>query len=108
MKKFIAILALALTATTAMAQHHGSYYRHNGHYYRHGGYYGGGGWVAPLIIGGAVGYALGRPAPVVVEQPPVVVQQPPVVVQQPQCARYTRYIYQDQSGQVLKEEIRCD
>lgn len=107
MKKFIAILALALTATTAMAQHHGSYHRHNGHYYRHGGYYGGGGWVAPLIIGGAVGYALTRPAPVVVEQPPVYVQPQPSVVQ-PQCARYTRYIYQDQSGQVIREEIRCD
>jgi hypothetical protein len=106
MKKFIAILALALTATTAMAQHHYGYGHHHNGYYR--GYYGGGGWVAPLIIGGAVGYALSRPAPVVVEQPPVVVPQTPVVIQQPQCARYTRYIYQDQSGQVIREEIRCD
>ena len=101
MKKFIAILAMALTATTAMAQHHGHGFRHHNHYR---GYYGGGNWVAPLIIGGAVGYALTRPAPVVIEQPPVYVQpQTPVV--QPQC---TRYIYQDQYGQTIREEVRCN
>jgi uncharacterized protein YdeI (BOF family) len=99
MKKYIAILALALTATTALAQHHGHGFRHNHH---RGHYYGHGGWVAPLIIGSTLGYVLTRPAPVVVEQPPVYVQ--PQVVQ-PQC---TRYIYQDQNGQVLREEIRCN
>ena len=104
MKKLVTILALALAATTATAQHHG--HRHN-HHRHHGHYYGHGGWVAPLIIGGSIGYILNRPAPVVVEQPPVYIQPQPQVVQ-PQCARYTRYIYQDQSGQVIREEIRCD
>ena len=105
MKKFIAILLLALTAGTALAQHQGNYYRHNGSYYRHNGGYSGG-WIAPLIIGGSIGYILNRPAPVVIEQPPVYVQPQPMV--QPQCTRYTRYIYQDQNGQVIREEIRCD
>jgi len=102
MKKLVAILLLALTATTAMAQHHGHGLRYNHH--RHGHYYGGG-WVAPLIIGGAVGYALTRPAPVVVEQPPVYVQPQYPSVAQPQC---TRYIYQDQYGQTIREEVRCN
>ena len=104
MKKFIAILLLTLTAGTALAQHHGSYYRHNGSYHRHhGGHSGGGNWMAPLIIGGTIGYILNRPAPVVIEQPPVYVQPPPLVQQQ--C---TRYIYQDQNGQTIREEIRCN
>jgi hypothetical protein len=99
-KKLVTILALALVATTATAQHYG--HRHN-HHRHHGHYYGHGGWVAPLIIGGSIGYILNRPAPVVVEQPPVYVQPQPVI--QPQC---TRYIYQDQNGQTIREEIRCN
>ena len=72
MKKLIAVLTLVL-ATSAYADHP----------YRHGYYHSGsGGWVAPLIIGGAMGYMIARP-PVVVQQPPVVVANPPVVVQQP-------------------------
>ena len=50
--------------------------------YRHGGYqghrYGGYDWVAPLIVGGVVTYALTRPQPVVVQQPIVVQQTLPV------------------------------
>jgi hypothetical protein len=99
MKKFIAILLLTLTAGTVMAQH--NHHRHHNHY--RGGHYGGGNWMAPLIIGGTIGYILNRPAPVVVEQPPVYVQPPPMVQQQ--C---TRYIYQDQNGQTIREEIRCN
>lgn len=102
MKKLVAVLLLAFSASTAMAQHHGHGIRHN-HHRHHGHYYGHGGWVAPLIIGGAVGYALTRPAPVVVEQPPVYTQPYPVV--QPQC---TRYIFQDQYGNTLREEVRCN
>lgn len=102
MKKVVAILLLALSASTAMAQHyHGNGIRHphyRGHYY-------GGGWVAPLIIGGAVGYALTRPAPVIVEQPPVYVQPQPTPMVQSQC---TRYIFQDQYGQTIREEVRCN
>ena len=105
MKKFIAILLLTLTAGTALAQHGGHGIRHGHNHYR-GGYYGGGGWVAPLIIGGSIGYILNRPAPVYIEPAPVYVQPQPVI--QPQCTRYTRYIYQDQNGQVIREDIRCD
>ena len=98
MKKLVAILLLALTATTAMAQHH-HHYRH-GHWHRgHGGWT----WVVPAVIGGAVVYGATRPAPVIVEQPPVYVP-PPQVVQQ-QC---TRYVFQDQYGQTIREEVRCN
>lgn len=103
MKKVVAVLILALSATTAMAQHH----RH-GHY-RHGYR---GGWVAPALIGGVIGYGLARPyyepyyaPPVVVQQPPVIYTQPAPVVVQPQC---TRYVYQDQYGRTTGEETRCN
>ena len=78
MKKLFITLLLAGATLPALAQHHGHGFRHPG-YYR--GYYGGGGWVAPLIIGGAVGYALTRPDPVIVQQP-VYVEQPPVIQNQ--------------------------
>lgn len=105
MKKLIAILLLTLTATTAMAQLHG----HGGGYYRGGGYRGG--WIAPALIGGAIGYGLTRnyyepyyaPPPVYYAPPPVVYSQPQVV--QPVC---TRYVYQDQYGNVTREETRCN
>jgi hypothetical protein len=100
MKKFIAILLLTLTAGTALAQH--NHHRHHFNHHR-GHYYGGNNWVAPLIIGSTLGYVLTRPAPVVIEQPPVYIQPQPVT--QPQC---TRYIYQDQYGQTIREEIRCN
>ena len=100
MKKLITILLLTLTAGTVLAQHsgHGIRHGHNHHHHR-GHYYSGNNWMAPLIIGGSIGYILNRPSPVYIEPPPVI---------QPQCSRYTRYIYQDQNGQVLREEIRCD
>jgi hypothetical protein len=99
MKKLVAVLLLAVASTSAMAQHHG--------YHRHGGYRGG--WVAPAVIGGVIGYGLSRPYYEPYYAPPVVIQQPPVYVQQPivqqQC---TRYVYQDQYGQTIREEIRCN
>lgn len=76
MKKFLVASLMVLAALPALAQH-----GHHGHYgHRHYGH--GGGWVAPLILGGVVTYALTRPAPqpVIVQQPPVVVQQQPQVV----------------------------
>jgi hypothetical protein len=73
MKKLIAILLIGVSSA-ASAQHYGHHYH---------GYNGGGGnWVAPLVIGGALGYMISRP-PVVVQQPPVVVAPSPVVVQSP-------------------------
>jgi len=74
MKKTLSTIILSLAiAGTANAQwhHHGGY---------RGGYYGGGNWVAPLILGGVIGYEINRAnQPVIVQQPPVyVVTQPPV------------------------------
>ena len=63
MKKFIAILTLALVSMGANAQHRGYYHHHHhGHY----------DWMAPLIVGGVVTYALTRPAP----PPPQVIYVP--------------------------------
>lgn len=74
MKQLIVGLAIAAASVPALAQHHG-YWRHGHH--SHGGF----GWVAPVIIGGVVGYEIARnQQPVVVQQPPVVVQQAPTVV----------------------------
>jgi hypothetical protein len=89
MKKFLAVVALTLAAVPAMAQHHGY---HGGYYYHHGHRGGWGGWVAPAIIGGVIGYEINRAnQPVIVQQPPVVIQQPPVVYQQPMqsCTPWT-------------------
>ena len=73
MRKLIAVLALSLASVGASADQ----YRHHGHH--GGGYYGPrADWVAPLIVGGIVTYALTRP------QPPVIVQQQPQVVYQTQ------------------------
>ena len=80
MRKLLLAASLALVATTASA--HGGYWRHDGR--------GGWNWVAPIIVGGVIGYELARP-PVVVQQPPVVVQQPqPVVVQGQNCSPWTQ------------------
>lgn len=80
MKKIALSIMFLAVSGSAMAQHHG-----------HGGYWGGGRWVAPMIIGGVVGYEIGRPR-YYYETPPVVIQQP-VIVQQPQV------IYQQQPTQ---------
>ena len=71
MKKLFITLALVCATLPVLAQHHG--YRHNHNHYRGPGY---GGWVAPLIIGGAIGYTLTRPEPVVIQQPIYIEQQP--------------------------------
>lgn len=73
MKKFIAGIVIALASFSVMAQYHGyrPSHRHN-HHTPHRSH----NWVAPFIIGGAMGYALTRP-PVIVEQP-VIVAPPPV------------------------------
>jgi len=91
MKKLIAILLLT-AAGSAMA--HGPY----GHWRPH--HSGGWGWVAPVIIGGAIGYELARPP--VVAQPPVVIQQPPVVVQQQNCSPWTEIRNTDGSVTVTR------
>ena len=67
----VAALVLSLMAMSASAQH-----IHN-HY--HSGYRGG--WLAPVIVGGVIGYELNRP-----RTETVIVQQQPTVIVQPQPA----------------------
>ena len=76
MKKLltVVILSAGMGSCAVQAQHHHGYYR--------GGY--GYGWVAPAIIGGAIGYGLARPY--YNPSPTVVYTQPPVYVQQPNPA----------------------
>jgi len=81
MRKLLAVVLLTVSAS-AMAQHH-----HHG-YWRPAN--GGWNWVAPVIVGGVIGYEIARP-PVIVQQPPVVVQPaPPVVMQGQNCSPWTQ------------------
>ena len=60
-----------------------------------------GGWVAPAIIGGVIGYELARPyyaPPPVVVQQPVIVQQQPVYQQAPAGYHYQQMV-NPQTGQ---------
>lgn len=50
-------------------------------------------WVGPALIGGIIGYELGRPNTVYVQQqPPVIVQQQPVIVQQQPPVYVPQYV----------------
>ena len=101
MKRVLVITALILASVPAMAQHRG-YYGHRHNY----GYYGGG-WVAPLILGGVAGYVITRqPDPVIVQQPPVVVSPPvvagpPVVINNPNCGPWTEI--QQPDGTIVRQ-----
>ena len=92
MKRVLAVLLLTLATVPAMAQQwHGHGFRHHGHPM----YYGGGGWVAPLIIGGVVGAAIAnRPT---TQTETVIVQQPQTVViqRQPVCTEWTETQHSD-------------
>jgi hypothetical protein len=91
MKK--SLLALTLVLGTGLAQanpHHG-----HGHRGGHGHHWGG--WVAPLVVGGAIGYGLSRQyyqpvyaTPVIVEQP--VITQPQMLIQPPIGYRWQQMI----------------
>ena len=59
--------SLITISTTSHAHPSGHYYWGHNHY----------GWVAPLVIGGAVGYAVARPQTVIIQQPPNIYYQPP-------------------------------
>ena len=74
--KLLQTLALAsLIMVSGTSQANPNHGHHHGYYNRYG-------WVAPLVIGGAVGYALTRPPQ------PVVIQNPPNVYYQPQPVPY--------------------
>ena len=94
MKKLFIVLALACATLPALAQHHG--HRHHNHHYRHPGY---GGWVAPLIIGGAIGYTLTRPEPVIIQQPVIIEQQP--IIQNQNCGPWKEVWTSD--GKIYRE-----
>ena len=95
MKKLFITLTLACATLPALAQYHGHGFRHHGHY-RGPGY---AGWVAPLIIGGAVGYALTRPEPVVIQQPVIIEQQP--IPQNQNCGPWKEV--QTPDGKIYRE-----
>lgn len=79
MKKILAILLLAISIP-AFAQHH---HHHHGHWTRPDNSWN---WVAPMIMGGVITYAVTRPP-----QPMVVQPTPPVIVQQqPNCGPWTQ------------------
>jgi hypothetical protein len=95
MKKLIVaflLIGAGMGACTVQAQ---------GMRHHHGGYYGGG-WIAPALIGGVIGYELSRPR---YEPPPVVYTPAPVVIQ-PQP-----YLYAPPVGfhweQILDAHCNC-
>ena len=72
MKKLIPLLLITLSASV-MAQHH-----HHGNYSRNW-QSNPNWWIAPVVIGGVIGYELNRQQQVIIQQPPIVVQQPPII-----------------------------
>jgi hypothetical protein len=65
MKKALALVVAGLMSVSTASQANPNHWDHRGYHNHYG-------WVAPLVIGGAVGYALTRPQTVIVQQPPVV------------------------------------
>jgi hypothetical protein len=63
--KLLQTITLASLIMISGASQANPYYHHH-----HRGYYNPYGWVAPLVIGGVVGYAITRPQPVVIQQQP--------------------------------------
>jgi hypothetical protein len=96
MKKILFLITLTLFSITASAQ-----YRHFGPRY-YGPYYGGGGgWVAPVIIGGVIGYELSKANSqntVIVQQPSVIVEQQPVNME---CSMWKEV--QSSDGKIYRE-----
>ena len=93
MKKLLLALSLLAIVGSANAQwhhHHGSYYR--------GGCYGCN-WVAPLVIGGVIGYEINRAnQPVIVQQPPIIIQQPQTYGELPPAGYHWQEMIDPQTG----------
>ena len=71
MNKLLQTLTLVslISVSGASQANPGYHYPHRNH-----GYYNPYGWVAPLVIGGVVGYVITRPQTVVIQQPPNIYQ----------------------------------
>ena len=65
--KLLQTITLASLIMVSGASQANPYYHHHHH---HRGYYNPYGWVAPLVIGGVVGYVITRPQPAVIQQHP--------------------------------------
>ena len=78
MRKYVtALVAATLITTPALAQ--------RGHWDHHGGHGGGGNWIVPALIGGAVvGAIMAQPSQPRVDPTPIVVAPPPPVYVYPQ------------------------
>jgi hypothetical protein len=82
--KLLQTITLASLIMVSGASQANPYYHHHNY-----GYYNPYGWVAPLVIGGAVGYAITRPPQtVVIQQPPPNVYQGPVPAPAPYGYHY--------------------
>jgi len=77
MKKIITSLLFATLATSALADR--CCYRPHYNYYVQPA----GGWIAPALIGGVIGYELAQPKTVIVEPQPIVVQGTAPAIQLP-------------------------
>ena len=74
MNKLLQILTFAsLTLVSGVSQANPNHYYPHHHRHGHSNPYG---WVAPLVIGGVVGYVITRPQTVVIQQPPTNIYQP--------------------------------
>ena len=100
MKRILTAAVLILSSVPIQAQHrhpHGyatGVPHHHYHQHRHHNH---NAWLAPLIVGGVVGYALTRN-----HNETVVVQQPPVVYQQmPNCSVWVETMQPD--GTIVRQ-----
>lgn len=97
MKRLLVITALALASATVSAQH-----RSHGHNPRPHHYHGHGNWVAPLVLGGVIGYAVTRNnEPVIIQQPPVIIQQPQMITNYPICSVWVETLQPD--GSIVRQ-----
>lgn len=82
--KYLLAIILFTFAFGATAQHHG--YRYN-HHYHHS--HSGSNWIAPMVIGGLVTYAITRPQQL---PPPAVVYQPTALPPAPYGYHYEQIL----------------
>ena len=98
MKKLIVALVLATVAVSASADGFRGHrdYRHDYRRDRYSTNH----WVAPLVIGGLIGYSMNRP---IRDLPPS--RPATVYIDRQQCERI---IYLDRYNNVVREEQRCN